>query len=118
MAIHHDLGAKGEELAAEWLKKKGYKIQHRNWRVSTLEIDIIAEKEGCLHFVEVKSRNHSPFGHPEDGVGRQKFKALQRAADVYMQMHHRPAWIQYDVLAITFFRDKEPEFFLLEDVFL
>lgn len=118
MALHHDLGVKGEDLAAEWLKNKGYRIRHRNWRVSTLEIDIIAEKEGCLHFVEVKARRQSPFGHPEESVGRQKFKALQRAADLYMEKHGRPKWIQYDVLAITFIKNAEPEFFLLEDVFL
>lgn len=118
MALHNELGVKGEEMAAVWLTGNGYKILEKNWRHSTLEIDIIATKDECLHFVEVKARNYSGFGNPEDSVGKQKFKFLQRAAHVYLQMNPQYKWIQYDILAITIFRDKEPEFFLLEDVFL
>lgn len=105
-------------MAASWLAKNGYKIIHRNWRCGQLEIDIIASKNDCLHIIEVKSRNFSNIGHPEDGVGKQKFKALQRAAHVYLQMNPQYRWIQYDILAITIFKDREPEYFLLEDVFL
>ena len=118
MALHHELGVKGEEMAAGWLVKKGYKLIQRNWRCGQLEIDILATKDDCLHIIEVKARNFSNIGHPEDGVGRQKFKALQRAAHVYLQANPHYKWIQYDILAITIFKDKEPEFFLIEDVFL
>jgi putative endonuclease len=118
MALHHELGVKGEEMAVEWLKRRNYRIVQRNWRCGQLEIDIIATRDDCLHFIEVKARNHSPVGHPEDSVGRQKFKSLQRAAHVYLQMNPHHKWIQYDILAITLFKDREPEFFLIEDVFL
>ena len=118
MAQHNDLGVKGEDLAADWLKNKGYRIIQRNWCCGQLEIDILATKENVLHIVEVKARNFSAIGYPEDGVGKQKFKSLQRAAHVYLQMNPNYEWIQYDILAITLFKDKEPEFFLIEDVFL
>jgi putative endonuclease len=118
MAIHHELGEKGEEMATGWLANKGYKILQRNWKCGSLEIDIIATRDDCLHFIEVKSRNSSTLGHPEDGVGKQKFRRLQNAAHVYLQMNPQHKWIQYDILAITLFRDREPEFFFLEDVFL
>ena len=68
--------------------------------------------------VEVKARHFSPFGHPEDSVGKKKFKNLQRAADEFLFLNPGHKWIQYSILSITLFSDKDPEFFLLEDVFL
>ena len=118
MAEHNEFGTAGEEMAAKWLLEKGYEILHRNWRHKQYEIDLIALKNNFLHIIEVKTRNDSPFGHPEDSVGKKKFKNLQRAADEYLFLNPGHKWIQYDILAITLFKDKEPEYFLLEDVFL
>jgi putative endonuclease len=118
MASHNTLGADGENLAADWLKEKGYGILHRNWRHSYYEIDIIALKNKMLHIIEVKCRNSSPFGFPEDSVTKKKFKHLQRAADQFLFLNPGYKWIQYDILSITQYKNKEPEFFLLEDVFL
>jgi putative endonuclease len=118
MALHNTVGTDGENLAAAWLTEKGYKILHRNWRYSYFEIDIIALRSKMLHFVEVKCRNASPFGYPEDSVTKKKFKNLQRAADQFLFLNPGHKWIQYDILSITLYKDKEPEFFLLEDVFL
>jgi len=118
MAEHIDFGTGGENLAADWLIEKGYEILHRNWRYSRYEVDIIAVKDNFLHFIEVKTRNFSPFGYPEDSVRKKKFKNLQRAADQYIFMHPAHKWIQYDILAITLFPDKDPEYFLITDVFL
>jgi putative endonuclease len=118
MASHNELGQKGEELAYTWLKKNGYEVLHRNWRHSHYEIDLIALKNNFLHIIEVKARHYTPFGHPEDSVGRKKFKNLQRAADEFLFLNPGYKWIQYNILAITLFRDKDPEYFLLEDVFL
>ena len=118
MASHNELGKEGEELAAKWLMEKGYEIIHRNWRHSYYEIDIVATKGKFLHFVEVKARNFSRFGYPEDSVTKKKFKRLQKAADEYLFLNPGHEWIQYDILSITIFRDKEAEYFLIEDVFL
>lgn len=118
MASHNDLGKEGEEMAAKWLVEKGYTLLHRNWRYSHYEIDIIAVKNDKLHIIEVKARKGNHFGNPEDSVTKKKFKDLQRAADEFL--FHNPGykWLQYDVLAITLFGDKEAEYFLLEDVYL
>lgn len=105
-------------MAVEWLTKEGYEILHRNWRHSFYEIDIVAKKKEKLHIVEVKVRNYSRFGRPEDSVTRKKFKRLQRAVDEFLFRNPGYRWVQYDVLAITLYKDGGREFFLIEDVFL
>ncbi len=118
MASHNEIGVIGENLAAAWLVKNGFAILHRNWRHRHHEIDIIAMREGKLHFIEVKCRNYSRYGHPEDSVNKKKFRYLKRAADQYLHMNPGNKWIQYDILAITLSRYKETEYFFIEDVFL
>ena len=118
MAFHNELGKEGEQMAIKWLKEKGYEILHVNWRYSYFEIDIIAKKEEKLHFVEVKARQGNKFGNPEDSVTNKKFKRLQKAADEFLFLNPGHKWIQYDILAITLFKDRLTEYFLLEDVFL
>lgn len=118
MASHNKFGAEGEKLAEAWLKEKGYEILHVNWRYSHYEIDIIAIKNKILRIVEVKCRHASPFGYPEDSVTKRKFKNLQRAADEFLFRNPGYKWVQYEILSITFHKGREPEFFLLEDVFL
>lgn len=117
MASHNELGKEGEELASKWLSEQGYTILHTNWRHSHYEIDIVATKGKFLHFVEVKARNASSFGYPEDSVTKKKFKNLQKAADEYLFLNPGHQWIQYDVLSITLI-GKEAEYFLIEDIFL
>jgi putative endonuclease len=118
MPSHLQVGSDGEDLAVEWLRQRDYEILHRNWRYRHYEIDIVAKKNNRLHFIEVKSRHASPFGHPEDSVGKKKFKNLQRAADEFLFLNPGHKWIQYDILSITLPKQGAPEFFLLEDVFL
>ena len=50
------IGARGEEIATEWLRARGYMIVSRNWRDGRYEVDIIAQRGFSLHFVEVKTR--------------------------------------------------------------
>ena len=118
MASHNDLGKQGEELAIRWLEEKAYTIIQRNWRYKKLEIDIIASKGRFLHFIEVKTRNFSRFGHPEDSVTRKKFRFLQRAADEYLFRNPGHPWIQYNILSITMHKDGEVDYFFIEDVYL
>ena len=56
MALHHQTGKTGEALAAVYLLEKGFRIIHQNWRHSHWEVDIIAQKDHILHFIEVKTR--------------------------------------------------------------
>lgn len=118
MATHNQLGKDGEDLAASYLLQHDYVILHRNWRHSYYEIDIIALKNKKLHFVEVKTRRSDYYGHPEENVTRKKFKFLQQAADEFLYQNPGYRWIQYDILSITYGKEKEPEIFMLEDVFL
>jgi putative endonuclease len=118
MATHNDLGKTGEELAVQYFITRGYEILHQNWRFSHYEIDLIAKKNNKLHFVEVKTRTSSLYGHPEESVTKKKFKYLQKAADEYLHQNKGFKWIQYDILAITLHKNNPAEFFLLEDVFL
>ena len=118
MASHNELGKDGEQMATDWLVTKGYEILHRNWRYKYYEIDIIATKGKLLHFVEVKSRQSTQLGYPEESVTKKKFKNLQRAADEFLFQNPGYKMIQYDILAITLLKNKEPEFFLIEDVYL
>lgn len=118
MATHNETGKKGEDLAAGWLQQNGFTLIHRNWRYSHYEVDIIACRNNMLHFIEVKTRRSNRFGHPEESVSDKKIENLMEAADEFM--HRHPQWkkVQYDVLSITLLTNKEPAFFLIEDVYL
>lgn len=100
MPTHLELGIRGETLAEQYLKDKGYQILERNWRFSHAEIDIIAKDGGILVFVEVKTRSSDIFGEPEESVSPKKEALLKDAASVYMEQidHH---WeIRFDIISI------------------
>ena len=78
-------GNLGENLAAEYLQKLGYRIVERNWRYSRLgEIDIIAIDRDTLVFVEVKSRRSIAFGHPFEAIDEKKYNQVHSIARAYM----------------------------------
>lgn len=116
MATHHTIGQQGEVLAANWLQQAGYRLLHQNWRFGHWEIDVIAEKQGVLHFVEVKTLSSNRFGYPEQKVGNKKLQSLARAAEQYLLQY--PQWqrIQFDVLSITLQSNAQADYFLLEDI--
>jgi putative endonuclease len=118
MARHNDTGRQGETLAAAYLTRLGFQILHCNWRYSRYEIDIIALKNGVLHFVEVKSRSTTNYGLPEDGVTKKKFNSLLQAADEFLFQNPAYRHVQYDILSISTAKAQAPEFFLIEDVYL
>ena len=118
MATHNQTGNTGEAMAVEYLLGKGYKILHKNWRHSHWEVDIIAEKDTVLHFIEVKTRRTRQFGFPEDDVDKKKIKNLINAAEEYL--YQQPQWkrIQFDILSITILKEGPVEYFFIEDVYL
>ena len=115
--LKHWTGEKGESLARNYFTVKGYEIIATNWRHGHLEIDIIASKGEKLHIIEVKTRSNNTGGFPEENVDRKKLITLTKAAEAYTSMDRRWNQIQFDVLAITLCKG-EPEFFLIEDVYL
>lgn len=118
MAQHNDLGKEGEQVAIQFLRGSGFEILHCNWRHSHYEVDIIAEKENLLHFIEVKSRKFYPGVIPEESVSKKKFNFLKKAAEEYLFQHPEYTDIRFDILSITLYNNKEPDYFLIEDVFL
>jgi putative endonuclease len=117
MRTHIDTGKEGEMLAAEWVRLNGFRILERNWRNRRLELDIIAEKEGILHIIEVKTKRSLHSGHPEENAGRCKLRRLIRAAEAFHQRH--PEWqrISIDILAISILPGGDAEFFWIGDVY-
>ncbi len=78
------LGAKGEQLAAEFLLKNGYEILERNFRYDRAEIDLIAKKENTIVFCEVKTRKSNVFGVGEDAVDPKKRNQIRKAAEGFI----------------------------------
>ena len=96
-----ELGTTGEALAAKHLKRLGYKIIEQNFRVRHGEIDIIAEQDGTLVFIEVKTRTDLRYGDPFESITANKQSHLSKAALEYMSRnncHDQPA--RFDVIGI------------------
>jgi putative endonuclease len=100
MAESHNLGQKGEDLAAEHLKKAGFKILFRNWKWGKHEIDIIAENKDYIVFAEVKTRTDDYQMHPVTAVTREKQKSIIWAADGYLQKFNINKEGRFDVITI------------------
>ncbi len=118
MAVHNDFGTSGEELAAAWLVKQGFELIERNWRFRKAEIDIICLRNETPHFVEVKCRSSGSFGFPETSVTPKKIRMLLQGINEWMYLHPEYKNFQLDILSITTDAEKEPDYFLIEDVYL
>ena len=94
------IGVAGEKAAAKYLKKKGYKIIDTNYFVRGGEIDIIAQKDGYVVFVEVKTRTSNDFGTPVEAVGYTKQQRIRNAARFYM-MGNGEVDIRFDVVGVV-----------------
>ncbi|MFH1458479.1 MAG: YraN family protein [Candidatus Omnitrophota bacterium] len=79
------LGQKGEELAVQFLKEKGYKILRRNFKTKLGEIDIVAFDRDTHCFVEVKTRNSLRYGPPQEAVSFFKQRQMSKAALVFLK---------------------------------
>jgi putative endonuclease len=100
------IGGRGEDIAMEWLRERGYYIVERNWRAGHYEVDIIAERYDTLHFVEVKTRKSGGWQSAYDSIDDQKIRSLRRAASYYRATHHMNHNIQFDLIAITYDSDE------------
>lgn len=97
------LGATGEDAAAQFLEQRGYVILDRNWHAGRYgEIDIVAQEGGALVVVEVKTRQGTGFGNPEDAVNKAKQAKLRGAAAAYVAAHpHLPQQVRIEVVALV-----------------
>ena len=105
--IGNKIGKLGEDIAEKHLKNKGFKILHRNYWKPYGEIDIICEKGGVTHFIEVKSvsfaQNNVSYENirPEDNVHRAKLKKLARVVEVFLsQNKYKNMDWQFDVAIV------------------
>jgi putative endonuclease len=95
-------GKKGEKIAADFLKKNGYRIIDKNFRCPLGEIDIVAREKSTIVFVEVKTRKSSVLGYPEQAVGIKKQKKMSQLALWFMQKKKIiDVGARFDVVAIT-----------------
>jgi putative endonuclease len=100
------LGEKGENIAAAFLKKKGYNILFRNYKCSFGEIDIIAKHKKTLSFIEVKTRSTKKYGLPQEAVTPAKQAKISRVALEFVQrykMENRVA--RFDVVSVQSLND-------------
>lgn len=104
-----ELGRYGEELAVKHLKKKGYKILERNYRVGHNEIDIIAEDKEYKIFVEVKTRSGGElygynYGIPSEAVDIGKQRRTISAAEAYLYKNEGDGeyekMIRFDIIEV------------------
>ncbi|TDQ28436.1 YraN family protein [Tenacibaculum caenipelagi] len=112
MAIHNELGKKGEELAIEYLIEKGYSIVEKNYRFLKAEVDIITMKGNELIAVEVKTRTTAYYGNPQDFVNPKKINLLVSAIDNYVNQRDLDVEIRFDIVAIL----KENNTYVIEHI--
>jgi len=77
-------GDMGESIALKFLRKQGFKIIETNYKAKMGEIDIIAKKDKCLHFIEVKYRQELRFGAGRDAVHSRKQRTIRNVANLYL----------------------------------
>lgn len=118
-ADSRQLGAKGEQTAADFLKQKGYYIRERNYRCKQGEIDLIAEVKEYLVFVEVKTRYASqPKINPLISVTKAKCKKLRLLGKIYLEQKRiKDRQPRFDVVGITFQSDKDFQLEHIENAF-
>ena len=109
-------GRQGEKMAAAWLIQHGYTILHQQFRYERKEIDLIAQKDDCLIFVEVKLRKNNAFGYPEEAVNERKQAYIRLVAEHYLHTTDWQGNIRFDIIAITQNRE-ETEIMHFEDAF-
>ncbi len=101
MFVTNPIGILGEQEAANILKKKGYRVIEKNWRMGHLEVDLIAENKKEIIFVEVKART-TTFGNkmPEEYVDTLKRKRIIAAANAYIKYKQIEKNPRFDIIGI------------------
>lgn len=102
MGRTREIGNKAEAAAAQWLTQNDFTILDRNWRNGRYELDIVAKRQGTLHFIEVKCRKRGGLTTPEDAITHAKFRSLSKAAEEYIAMNGITSEIQFDLVSVEY----------------
>lgn len=110
MKSNHQSGHDAEKQAAGHLESLGFKISQLNWKTRFCEIDIVAEKDDVVYFVEVKYRKTHAQGIGLDYITPKKLRQMQFAAEMWVHSHdwrgdYRLAAVSIDGDSITFVDD-------------
>ena len=101
MARKDIVGRTGEQIAADHLEAAGYRIIDRNWRCRAGELDIVAERDRTVVFVEVKTRSGTGYGHPLESITAHKLVRLRRLAAAWCAENGPVAAIRLDAIAVV-----------------
>ncbi len=120
------IGAIGEDIAATFLVKHGFSVISRNYRKKYGEIDIICEKDGMLHFVEVKtvsrenvSRETSDSYQAEENIHEAKLKRLGRTIEAYLlEFDREEEWMFHAVIVLLDKKAKVAKVRFLKDLII
>jgi putative endonuclease len=111
-------GAAGEDAAARFLKREGYRIVERNYTCPPGEVDIVAREGSCLCFVEVKARSGPGYGSPLEAVTKHKQRQIIRAAQHYLVTQRVPECdCRFDVVSVERSEEGTHEVTLIRDAF-
>lgn len=105
MLKHSKIGNKGEQIAQEFLEKKGYLLLYNNWRTGNKEVDIVMAQEDTAIFVEVKARTSQALYYPEETVNKTKQRHLRQAAMVFREKYPAYKHLRFDIVSILFNAD-------------
>lgn len=100
MDIRKLLGREGEARAARYLRRKGYEIVGLNYSCRMGEIDVIAQKDGYIAFVEVKLRKDALFAEAREFVTSTKQNRIRRAAMQWLMANETELQPRFDVIEI------------------
>ncbi len=131
MAKHNEVGKVGEGVATKFLEKKGFSIICRNYSKKWGELDIVAQKDSIVHFIEVKTVSRRSYNgvfsqeinsyRPEDNMHPWKLQRLRRALQTFLlekYPHKEPKW-QFDIACVFLDMEKRvAKVRYLEDIVL
>ena len=106
MAKHNKLGKDGELIAFMVLQRDGFTILETNWRFQKAEVDVIAQKDGFLIFIEVKTRGSKKFGNPSDLIDKKKISLYNDAVEDYLEQYPSELEVRFDVVNIIIGKDE------------
>lgn len=101
------LGIIGEKIAQDYLRNRGYEILETNFYTRRGEIDIIAQKDNCIAFIEVKTRTNLKYGTPAMAVNHVKKKHIKNVSKIFLAINKiKESEVRFDVIEVLIMNGK------------